>query len=346
MSASKDSIGLKEKDVNDLAEMIKKAKTLMVASIRGLPSKQFQDIKKAIREHAEVKVAKKNIMMRALKAADVVGLDEYVGADCAFVISDLDAYELAGILATKKTPVYAKAGQVADDDIEVKDGPTDLIPGPAISELGALGLQVAVEDGKISIKAAKVVVNKGQTISEGAASIFMKLNIMPFSVGLNIDVAYDVASKKIFTELKIDPEGYTEELKVAAGKALGFAQKIAFYCKETIGYLLAKGDADAQTLTKYESGDESTESDKDDKAGESDDEKKPAEADEKNEVESTEKSTEGTDEGGSGGEGESGGDEEKKEEAAEEEKPADASESKSEDAGDNKTEGGEEKKDG
>tara|TARA_Y100000310_G_scaffold341862_1_gene442566 strand:- start:16 stop:924 length:909 start_codon:yes stop_codon:yes gene_type:complete len=252
MNASLDSVSLKEKDVNDLADSIRKAKTLMVASIRGLPSKQFQSIKKSIRDHADVKVAKKNIMIRALKAADVSGLDEHVGADCAFVISDLDAYELAGILATKKTPVYAKAGQVADDDIEVKDGPTDLVPGPAISELGALGLQVAVQDGKISIKVSKVVVTKGQTISEGAASIFQKLNIMPFDVGLNIDVAYDVASKKIFTELKIDPEGYTEELKNAAGKALGFAQKLAYYCKETIGYLLAKGKADGETLTKYE----------------------------------------------------------------------------------------------
>ncbi len=275
MNASTGSIGLKEKDVNNLAESIKKSKTLMVASIKGLPSKQFQNIKKSIREYAEVKVAKKNIMMRALKAADVSGLDEYVGADCAFVISDLDAYELAGILAKKKTPVFAKAGQVAEDDIEVKDGPTDMVPGPAISELGALGLQVAVEDGKIAIKAPKVVITKGQTINENAASIFQKLNIMPFSVGLNINVAYDVVSKKIFTELKIDPEGYTEDLKQAAGKALGFAQKIVYICKETIGYFLAKGNAHGNALAKFdveekkdEFKDENTESDKDDKSGE------------------------------------------------------------------------------
>jgi len=245
------SVNAKEKDVNDLSEMIKGAKTLMVASIKGLPSKQFQSIKKSIREHAEVKVAKKNIMMRALKAAGVEGMDQYIGADCAFIISDLDAYGLAGILAKKKTPVFAKAGQVAIDDIEVKDGPTDMLPGPAISELGALGLQVSVEDGKIAIKAAKVVVTKGQTISENAASIFMKLNIMPFNVGLNAAAAYDVASKKIFTELKIDPEGYTEELKQAAGKALGFAQKIVYICKDTVGYFLAKANAGAKALEKY-----------------------------------------------------------------------------------------------
>ena len=294
MNASTDSIGLKEKDVNNLADSIKKSKTLMVASIKSLPSKQFQNIKKSIREHAEVKVAKKNIMMRALKAANVSGLDEYVGADCAFVISDLDAYELAGILAKKKTPVFAKAGQVAEDDIEVKDGPTDMVPGPAISELGALGLQVAVEDGKIAIKAPKIVITKGQTINENAASIFQKLNIMPFNVGLNINVAYDVASKKIFTELKIDPEGYTEDLKQAAGKALGFAQKIVYICKETIGYFLAKGNAHGNALTKFDVEEEKDDNEKvegkveDAEENKTEGEKAPAEEEKKEEEKSEE----------------------------------------------------------
>lgn len=294
MNASTGSIGVKEKQVSDMADKIKNSKTLMVASIKGLPSKQFQSIKKSIRDHADVRVAKKNIMMRALKEAGVEGMEEYVGADCALVISELDAYELAGILATKKTPVYAKAGQVAEDDIEVKDGPTDLLPGPAISELGALGLQVAVEDGKIAIKEPRVVITKGQTINEGAASIFMKLNIMPFNVGLNVSAAYDVASKKIYTELKIDPEGYTEELKQAAGKALGFAQKISYACKDTIGYLLAKANAGAKALEKYaeveekpaeENKKEDTEEKvEEDSTEETNEEEKPAEEEKKDET--------------------------------------------------------------
>lgn len=276
--SSDSSISLKEKQVNDLVGAIKGANTLMVASIRGLPSKQFQDIKKSIRSNAQVRVAKKNIMLRALEAAGVSGMEEYVGADCAFVISELDAYELAGILSKKKTPVFAKAGQVATDDIEVKDGPTDLLPGPAISELSSLGLQVAVENGKIAIKAPKVVVAKGKTINENAASIFQKLNIMPFSVGLNVSAAYDVQSKKVFTELKIDPEGYTEELKQAAGKALGFAQKIAYTCKETIGYLLAKANANANALSKYEEASPVPEEKKEESVEESKTEEKTEEA--------------------------------------------------------------------
>ena len=37
-------------------------------------------------------------------------------------------------------------------------------------------------------------------------------------------------------------------LQNAKAKALGFAQKIAHYCKETIGYLLAKANMNMQAL--------------------------------------------------------------------------------------------------
>ena len=248
---AKESISLKEKQVAEFVGLIKSAKTLMVVSIKGVPSKQFQDIKKSIREYANVKVAKKNILTRALKEYgkdSILKLNEYVDANCAFIISNKEGYELAGLLDTKKTPVFAKAGQEAPDDIEVKDGPTDLVPGPAISELGAQGLQVAVEDGKISIKAPRVVVNKGGTISKELASLLQKLHIQPMKIGLNPVVIYDVESEKIYTDIKIDSEGFTEELKSASGKALGFAQKIGYFCKDTIGYFLGKANMEGEAL--------------------------------------------------------------------------------------------------
>lgn len=253
MPTTSKSVKLKEKQVKELAKKILDAKTLMIVSIKGLPSKQFHAIKKTIREHASVQVAKKNLMVRAIKKVGeekkgVLELEERITADCAFVISNLDGYELAGILASKKTPAYAKAGQVAPGEIEVKAGPTDLVPGPAISELGAFGIQVAVEDGKISIRDDKVIASEGDKITTEMASLLQKLNIQPFSVGLEPKAVFDVIEEKIYTELKIDPEGYASELRNAAGKALGFAQKIVYFCKDTIGYFLAKANVEGEVL--------------------------------------------------------------------------------------------------
>ncbi len=242
---------IKIKKVKDLAERISKARSLMVVSIKGLPSKQFQNIKKSIRESAFIKVEKKNILLRAikeLKKESALGLEKHISDSCAFAISDLEGYELAGILSKKKTPVFAKAGQTAPTDIEVKEGPTDLVPGPAISELGALGIQISVENGKIAIKKDKVIIKEGNVISEGAAAVLMKLGVQPFSVGLSPVAVYDLKEEKIFTELVIDSDAAVVRLKESAGRALGFAQKIKYYCKETIGYFLAKANMEGKAL--------------------------------------------------------------------------------------------------
>ena len=241
----------KAKEVKNLIEEIKKAKTLMIVSIKSLPSKQFQDIKKAVREHAKIKVAKKNIMLRAVKGLgkdSVLRLEKFINENCAFAISNLEGFELAGIFFNKKNPMFAKAGQIAPADIEVKAGPTNLVPGPAISELGALGLQVSVENGKLSIKASKIVVKQGQAINEGATAVLQKLNIQPFTVGLEPLAVYDTQTEKIYTDIKIDSEAARKELISAASKALGFAQKLGYYCKETIGYFLAKANMEAKAI--------------------------------------------------------------------------------------------------
>ncbi len=263
------SHNIKEKQVYELAEKIKKARTLMIVSVKALPSKQFQEIKKSLRQDANIKIAKKNIMLRAIKAVatseakasegqgkvSIMGLENHIKENCAFAISDIEGFELAGVLLSKKTPVFAKAGQIAPNDIEVKDGPTSLVPGPAISELGALGIQISVEGGKIAIKKAKIVVKSGEAISAAVCALLQKLSIQPFSIGLAPIAIYDVKTEKIYSNIKIDPESTRKELVTAAGKALGFAQKIGYFCRETIGYFLARANMEGNALnSKINSG--------------------------------------------------------------------------------------------
>lgn len=265
--------------VKKLAEKIKNSKTLMIVSIKNLPSKQFQDIKKSLRSKAVIRVAKKNIILRAIKEfgkESILPLEKQIQENSAFVISDIEGFELAGVLSKEKTPASAKAGQMAPEDIEVKAGPTSLVPGPVISELGALGIQISIEEGKISIKAPKVIIKKGDKINEGAASILRKLDIHPFKIGLEPIAIYDVQTEKIYSDIKIDSEETIEELKGASVKALGLAKKIVYYCKETIGYLLAKANSEEQALVKLQPKEEIKEEKVEEKTEETEKTKEPA----------------------------------------------------------------------
>ena len=160
--------------VKQLAELMKK-KTVMVVSIKGLPSAQFQDIKKLLRAKGKIMVAKKSLVDFALEHSnnkELAELVKYVDANCALLFSNDDAFLISGILSDSKSPAKAKAGQIAIEDIYVEAGGTDLMPGPDISALSAVGLKIKVEGGKLAIQQRALLCKKNEPISsEKAAKI-------------------------------------------------------------------------------------------------------------------------------------------------------------------------------
>jgi large subunit ribosomal protein L10 len=233
----------KLKEVEDLKNLIKTKKIILLASIKNIPAAKFQDIGKKLRGSAVIKVPKKNLMFRALDSQSneaVKIIKEHVTDSIAVLFSDLDAFDLAGELVKNKSPSKAKPGQIAPEDIEIPEGPTDLVPGPAISELGALGIQIQIDKGKISIKEPKVVAKKGEKISQGAADLMAKLDIKPFSVGFIPLCAFDTQENKLYLNIKIDREETLKDLKESFSKALAFAVEIEYITEDTIKFLISK----------------------------------------------------------------------------------------------------------
>ncbi len=245
----------KIESVKMLSEEIKKSKTIMLISIKSIASSMLQKIKKDLRGKAVIRVAKKSTLLRAIDAAGIKELDrmkEAVCEDSALLMSDDDAFELAAWLTENKSPVSAKEGQIAEADIGIEEGPTELVPGPVISELGALGIQIMVEDGKITIRKPKVAVKKGDKVTTAAASIFQKLGIKPFMVGVAPIAFYDGTAKKVYVGVKIDKKKVLQDLFTAQAKSLGFSVSIVYPCKQNIGLLLAKANAHNNALTKLQ----------------------------------------------------------------------------------------------
>ena len=246
----------KKSKVKELSELMKK-KTVMVVSVKGLPSAQFQDIKKKLRAKAKIQVVKKSLVNFALDHSGVKELHDlvpYVEDSTAMLFSDTDAFEISGILANEKSPSKAKAGQIAPFDIEVKAGPTELIPGPDISALSAVGLAPKVENGKIAVMKDKVILQEGKTVTEAVASIMAKLDIIPFEVGLEPIAAFDGDDKKVYANIVIDKEAVTAELEYAFGRAIPFAVEINYPCAETLDSILGKAKAHEGIITRIVTG--------------------------------------------------------------------------------------------
>ena len=241
----------KKKIVAELIDLIKNKNTIMITSIKNIPASQFQEIGKKLRGKAIVKVPKKNLIFRALDAGDneeVKKLKDQIKDSVAILFSEMDSFELAAELLANTSPAKAKAGQEAHEDIKVEAGPTDLLPGPAISELGAVGIQVQIEKGKIHIKESKVIAKKGEKISANAADIMGKLDIKPFRVGFIPISAFDNKDGKLYLEIKVDQEGTVKELKALYGKSLALAVEIGYFSQDTIKFLIGKAGSHEKAL--------------------------------------------------------------------------------------------------
>jgi large subunit ribosomal protein L10 len=241
----------KKRLVRELEELIKKYPTILVSSIKNIPDSQFQKIKKSLRGKAIVKVPKKSLIFRAIdnsKNKNLVKIKENIDEQIAVLFSDLDSFELAAELIEKKTPAKAKSGQEALDNIIVEEGPTELIPGPAMSELGALGIQIKIEKGKINIKESKVIVKKGDKISNSAAEIMSKLDIKPFEVGFIPIASFDNKKGKLYINIKINKKEFLKNIIEAYSKSISFAINNNYICDKTITFIIAKADLNSKIL--------------------------------------------------------------------------------------------------
>src|SRR3989344_4015856 len=241
----------KKKIVIELVNKFKNSKTILIASTKGLPSSQFHEIKKKFRGKANIKVAKKSLVLRAIGNVEkgaLQNLKENITSDVAIFFSDIDAFELSGMLTDNRSPTRAKAGDIAPEDITIEPGPTDLLPGPAISELSSVGLKVAVEGGKLAIKQGAIIVKAGEPIKENAASVMAKLGIAPMKVGFEPIAAYDAREEKIFSGIKIDKKKTLEELREYIRKALGFAVNVKFPTPETVRYFISRAGIEEKAL--------------------------------------------------------------------------------------------------
>lgn len=239
--------------VKKISEEMGASKTVLVASCKNLPSAQFHDIKKKFRGTAGIVFAKKGIISRAIVATEkgaMIELKNSISADFAIFLSDKDAFELSGMLGESQIPSKARAGDIAPEDIEIQPGPTDLVPGPAISELSGVGLKVAVKEGKLEIIKGAIVTKKGQVVKENVASVLGKLGMKPMKAGFVPVAAYDAVSDKVYTNIRIDKAGALENLREAIMKSLGLATSIKYFTAETARYFIAKAGLEEKALSR------------------------------------------------------------------------------------------------
>jgi len=232
------AIRAKAAEVEKIVAELKTAKVIAVLDVRALPDRFLQSARKKLRGHAKFFVAKNSVIIRAIqKSKKGEKLLELIKTPTCLVTADIAPYQLFKFFKDNKGKVAAKPGQIADVDIVVPEGETDLLPGPALSELKAGGINAQIRAGKIVIAKESVVAKAGTKISDGVCKALQKLNVMPFEVGVRMLAAFD-GEMYMAAVLDIDEKKLGEDLLQSFRDAFNLSMNASVPTSANIDMLL------------------------------------------------------------------------------------------------------------
>ena len=232
-------------EVKTILDLINEYPVIGMLNVQNLPSQQLQVLRSKLRKDLLIRVSKKEFIRRAIEQAkdsknDFESFKDMIEGMPALLFTTQNPFKISNTIRTSKSKAPAKPGQTAPFDLVIEAGPTQFTPGPIISELGALGLKTGVENGKIVIREASVIVKKGVVISASAADTLAKFDIQPMDVGLDLVAAYENGLIYGREVLGISPEEYVSMVKAAASEAMGLSLEIAYPTADNVARLIGR----------------------------------------------------------------------------------------------------------
>jgi large subunit ribosomal protein L10 len=234
----------KTETVKSLVKEFEGSQVIGIVNIHGIPAPQFQSMRKGLHGQVKLTVSKNNLLRIALKEAagkmsGLDGLSEVIEGQTAVVTANINPFRLFKELEATKTKAPARGGEVAPEDLWVREGETPFKPGPIVGELQKAGVPAAIERGKVVIKKDKLLVEAGKKIPRDVAQVLTRLEIFPLTVGLDLRGAYEDGMVFRRDVLAVDDARVRADVFLAGAQGFNLAMFIGYATKQTIRPLLS-----------------------------------------------------------------------------------------------------------
>jgi large subunit ribosomal protein LP0 len=182
-----------------LEKYLEEFKTVMLVNIDNVGSNQLQKTRANLRGRAEILCGKNTMIRMILRElveagnADLEKLLEKIVGNIAFVFTNEDVQEIRSVVAEIVVPAGARPGILAPIDVFIPAGPTGQDPGQT-GFFQALNIGTKIVRGQIEITADVHICKKGEKIGNSEVTLLNKLNIKPFTYGIECVGVYDEGS--------------------------------------------------------------------------------------------------------------------------------------------------------
>lgn len=184
---SKKKLAYAEK-VTDLLKTYDKA---FIVHADNVGSKQFQDIRTALRDLDSIILMGKNTLMKKCirNYIETTGEDKWepmldlLVGNVGIVFTTADLCDLRDKILEFKVPAAARPGLIAQCSVTIPAGPTGMDPSQT-NFFQTLNIATKINKGSIEIIEDVCVITEGNKVGASEAILLSKMNIKPFSYGL------------------------------------------------------------------------------------------------------------------------------------------------------------------
>lgn len=174
-----------------MKSLLEQYETILVVGIDHVSSGQLAKIRKELRVYEATVLMGKNTLMRKVVAQFVVEhpghalveLLPYLVGNCGLVFVKRDIDKVREVIKTNTKAAPAKIGQIAENDVVVPPGATGCDPGQT-QWFQALNVPTKIVKGQIEIVSELKLITKGDKVGASEAGLLQKLNILPFTYGV------------------------------------------------------------------------------------------------------------------------------------------------------------------
>lgn len=231
----------KRRIVNRLYEHFTNYKQCLIVKLENVTSNQIQQARLALRQKklGEIVCGKNTVIKKAIdirlaapkeddqdyelrkrlytNVPQIEKLTSYCKGKVGFIFSDAPVFDLKPIIEGNRIPAPAKVGTFAPLEVTIPAGPTGLDPSQ-ISFFHTLNISTKIQKGQIEITKDFKVCDKGKKIGNSEAAILSKLNIKPFSFGMEILYVYDNGAILTPEVFNLNPEDLLGKIRNAANQ--------------------------------------------------------------------------------------------------------------------------------
>lgn len=210
-----------------LVNLVETTPVALIVDVDNVGSKQMQRIRIALRGKCTLLMGKNTMIRTALRkrideltenGGNTEGLErlkENVLGNIGFVFCSTmgDMQEAREVIAREVVPAAARAGAIAPSSVTIPSGPTGLEPAQT-NFFQALNIPTKIVKGAIEMISEYQICTKGTKVGLSQQALLAKLNMKPFSYGMQIkqvfqegavfdaavlDITDDVLVKKFMT---------------------------------------------------------------------------------------------------------------------------------------------------